>query len=244
MPSPRWNTRRWSDGSQLLQMLHWPNIVNDTETLVATKGYYVYDKDWGEVDKGVREMTIEEIKETMKRHQFERIIRPQVLDVCCGPKGMWFDKNDERAVFMDKRRETHVDVYPCGTKTNVIDPDILGDFTNIPFPDNSFSLVVFDPPHIEQDSVSQITKKYGSLSGDWREMLRAGFAECFRVLKPDGVLIFKWNDCRFPVKEILALTPEKPLFGHKSGKKMGTHWVAFMRSNTLLADAIRKSEIT
>ncbi len=169
----------------------------------------------------------------MKRHPLERIVRPQVLDVCCGPKGMWFDKNDARAVFMDKRRETHVDVYPCGTKTNVIDPDLLGDFTNIQFPDNSFSLVVFDPPHIEQDSTSQITKKYGSLSGDWREMLRAGFAECFRVLKPDGVLIFKWNDCRFPVKEILALTPEKPLFGHKSGKKMGTHWIAFMRSNAI-----------
>ena len=169
----------------------------------------------------------------MKRHPLERIVRPQamVLDVCCGPKGMWFDKSDQRAVFMDKRRETHVDVYPCGTKTNVIDPDLMGDFTNIQFPDNSFRLVVFDPPHIEQDSVSQITKKYGSLSGDWREMLRAGFAECFRVLEPGGVLIFKWNDCRFPVKDILALTPEKPLFGHKSGKKMGTHWITFMRSN-------------
>ena len=117
--------------------------------------------------------------ETMKRHPLERIVRPQVLDVCCGPKGMWFDKHDERAVFLDRRRETHVDVYPCGTKTNVIDPDMIGDFTNIKFPDESFSLVVFDPPHIEQASESQITKKYGALTGDWREMIRAGFKECF-----------------------------------------------------------------
>lgn len=169
--------------------------------------------------------------EIMKQHPLERIVRPQVLDVCCGPKGMWFDKHDERAVFLDRRRETHVDVYPCGTKTNVIDPDMIGDFTNIKFPDESFSLVVFDPPHIEQTSESQITKKYGALTGDWREMIRAGFKECFRVLKPNGTLIFKWNECHFPVKEILALTDEKPLFGHKSGKKMGTHWIAFMRSN-------------
>ena len=33
------------------------------------------------------------------------------------------------------------------------------------------------------------------------------------------------------VAEVLALTPEKPLFGHKSGKKMGTHWVAFLKPN-------------
>lgn len=152
-----------------------------------------------------------------------------VLDVCCGPKGMWFDKKDDRAVFIDKRRETHIDVYPCGTKTNIIDPDIIGDFTDIKFPDETFIHVVFDPPHIEQEGISQITKKYGALTGDWREMLRKGFAECFRVLKPGGTLIFKWNDCRFPVKEILDLTPEKPLYGHKSGKKMGTHWIAFLK---------------
>lgn len=159
---------------------------------------------------------------------------PPVLDACCGPKGMWFDKHDRRAVFMDCRRETHVDTYPCGTKTNVIDPCVVGDFAKMVFPDESFRMVVFDPPHIESVAgitEGQITKKYGSLKEGWREMLRAGFAECFRVLKPEGVLIFKWNDCRFPVRDILALTPEKPLFGHRSGKKMGTHWIAFLKPN-------------
>ena len=29
---------------------------------------------------------------------------------------MWFDKHDERALYLDKRRETHIDTYPCGTK--------------------------------------------------------------------------------------------------------------------------------
>ena len=153
----------------------------------------------------------------------------KIIDVCCGPKGMWFDKNDERAIFLDKRKETHVDDYPFGTKTNIINPDFLGDFTDIKYPNNSFWHVVFDPPHIEQKTESQITKKYGSLKGDWRLMIEKGFKECFRILKPNGTLIFKWSDVQFPVKEILKLTSYKPMYGHKSGKKMNTHWISFIK---------------
>lgn len=152
-----------------------------------------------------------------------------VLDVCCGPKGMWFDKNDQRALYLDNRRETHIDNYPCGTKTNIIDPDIIGDFTNINQPDNSFYHVVFDPPHIKRNKLGQITKKYGNLQDGWQDMIRQGFKECFRVLKPNGTLIFKWNEVQFPVKDVLKLTDKKPLYGHKSGKKMQTHWICFIK---------------
>ena len=55
--------------------------------------------------------------------------------------------------------------------------------------------------------------------------------ECFRVLKPHGTLIFKWCEAEIPLREVLALTPEKPLYGHRSGKKAQTHWVAFMKPN-------------
>ena len=153
----------------------------------------------------------------------------KVLDVCCSVKGMWFNKQDQRALFMDKRKETHIDTYPCGTKTNIIDPDVVGDFTDMPFEDESFYHIVFDPPHIVSNSESQITKKYGKLEGNWREMLRQGFKECFRVLKPNGTLIFKWSEVQFPVKEILELTDHKPLYGHRSGKKMNTHWICFIK---------------
>lgn len=64
---------------------------------------------------------------------------------------------------------------------------------------------------------------------NWREDLRAGFSECFRVLKPDGVLVFKWHEFNIPLKEILKLTPIQPLFGHKSGKAQLTHWLCFMK---------------
>lgn len=153
----------------------------------------------------------------------------KVLDVCCGPKGMWFDKHDERALYLDKRSEVHYMSHPSGNRTIEVSPDIIGDFTDIKLPDESFYMVVFDPPHIKRNKLGSITKRYGNLEGDWREMIRKGFDECFRVLKPNGTLIFKWSDTQFPIKEILQLTPHKPLFGHKSGKKMNTHWVCFIK---------------
>jgi len=160
---------------------------------------------------------------------------PFVLDMCCGPRMMWFDKQDPRAIYLDKRRERHEIARP---KRNTVEftetaPDVLGDFTNLPFPDESFFHVVFDPPHFERDNPgSFMAKKYGTLSAGWRDMLRDGFREGFRVLKPGGTLIFKWTATENPIREVLKLTPEKPLYGHKSGKQQKTHWVAFIKQNS------------
>jgi SAM-dependent methyltransferase len=158
---------------------------------------------------------------------------PPVLDACCGPKMFWFDKSDERVMFHDKRSESYEikpdRAYPKGT-TIEIAPDVQGDFTDMVFPDETFWLVVFDPPHIAaQQELGIFTKKYGCLSGDWREMLRLGFRECFRVLKPGGTLIFKWAESSHSVSEVLKLTPEKPLFGHRTRQHSKTHWIAFMK---------------
>lgn len=152
----------------------------------------------------------------------------EILDPCCGSRMFWFDKSDDRVIYGDKRNESHI---LCDGRTLTISPDKLMDFRNIPFADDSFSLVVFDPPHLKTAGVNGwIGKKYGILSADWKDDLTKGFAECFRVLKPNGVLIFKWNETQIKTREILALTPEKPLFGHISGKASGTHWVTFMKT--------------
>lgn len=160
---------------------------------------------------------------------------PPVLDACCGSRMFWFDRKDSRATFVDKRRERHTlpDVSSKGgSRELVIDPDHLADFTDLPFPDDTFALVVFDPPHFERNGATGwVGLKYGTLKGDWHTMLRDGFAECFRVLRPEGVLIFKWCEDEIPVSQILALTPERPLFGHRSGKQQKTHWIAFMKPN-------------
>ena len=157
----------------------------------------------------------------------------QVLDACCGSRMFWFDKENPDVVYMDKRAEKHLlkdKSVKGGLRTLIIDPDIVGDFTDIPFPDNRFSVVVFDPPHLVNagDNGWQ-AKKYGRLKGEWREELRKGFAECFRVLKPGGTLIFKWNELQIPVSEILALTDQRPLMGQRSGKAALTHWIVFMK---------------
>lgn len=148
---------------------------------------------------------------------------------------MWFDKQDPRAIFGDKRRETltvtdNSRSNKSGTRSIRIEPDTLLDFRALPFPDGTFKLVAFDPPHLVRAGPrSWLAAKYGKLGQDWREDLRAGFAECFRVLASDGVLVFKWNETQVKVGEVLALTTEKPLFGQVSGQSGLTHWLVFMK---------------
>ena len=157
----------------------------------------------------------------------------KVLDVCCGSRGMWFDKQDVRALYIDKRCKDYNlklnAAYPNGGIIK-IEPDIIGDFTNIKQPNNSFFHVVFDPPHITRKAIeSDLTKRYGVLQDGWQDMIRKGFEECFRVLKPNGILIFKWSEVQIPIRDVLKLTKQKPLYGHKSGKRMNTHWVCFIK---------------
>lgn len=155
-----------------------------------------------------------------------------VLDACCGSRMFWFDRDDDRAIFGDVRAERHILVDRSsagGARELIIAPDVLMDFRAMPFPDAHFYLVVFDPPHLVHNGKSGwLAKKYGKLGGDWRDDLRAGFAECFRVLRPNGTLIFKWNEEDVRVSEVLALTDQKPLFGNRFGKTAKSHWIVFM----------------
>lgn len=158
----------------------------------------------------------------------------RILDPCCGSRMMWFDRGRPGVVFGDIRNETLVvpdrsHGRPDGKRTIHIHPDVTMDFRALPFPDNSFRLVAFDPPHlVRAGAKSWMAAKYGKLS-DWRDDLRQGFAECFRVLEPEGVLVFKWSETQIKIHEILALTPVSPLFGNTAGKKAGTHWMVFMK---------------
>ena len=44
-----------------------------------------------------------------------------------------------------------------------------------------------------------------------------------------GVLVFKWSDTQVSTRDILNVIGQEPLFGHRSGKKMNTHWMCFMK---------------
>ena len=165
--------------------------------------------------------------------QYEKMAMTPVLDPCCGSRMMWFDKTDQRCLFGDIRAESHLIKDRQYLRHLEIHPDVRLDFTALPFPDEQFTLVVFDPPHlVRAGKKSWLAKKYGTLGADWHEEIRKGFAECFRVLKDSGVLIFKWNENQISVREILTLTDQKPLFGHTTMRhkrnQTQTHWFTFL----------------
>lgn len=148
----------------------------------------------------------------------------KILDVTCGSRTMWFNKNHPSVIYCDIRKENLTGIWSSGNgkseRSCVINPDIQCDFTKLPFNDGMFSLVVFDPPHLKDaGETGWLCKKYGVLDDNWPQMLHDGFTECMRVLKPNGVLIFKWSEIQIPADKVWRAIGQKPLFGHHSGKK-------------------------
>ena len=161
----------------------------------------------------------------------------RILDVTCGDRTIWFQKQEPHTIYCDIRSEEWEGDFgkvlnKQGKKKHrhlKIRPDVQCSFTDLPFEDASFDLVVFDPPHIENLSQQAwMRKAYGSLDGDWKPMIHKGFQECMRVLRVGGVLIFKWSDISISTREIIDVIGQEPLFGHRSGRKMNTHWMCFM----------------
>lgn len=157
-----------------------------------------------------------------------------ILDATCGSRTIWFDKDCPHALFMDCREEHDTAIWKStkndSVRTLSVEPDVIADFTDMPFEDNTFNLVVFDPPHLlHVGDNAWMKKKYGKLPADWKPVIHDGFWECMRVLKPEGTLIFKWSETDIATREVINAIGTEPLFGHRSGKKMGTHWLCFMK---------------
>ena len=164
-----------------------------------------------------------------------------VLDACCGSRMFWYDRQDSRAVFMDCRREL---ATLCDGRKLAVEPDIVGDFRDMPFPDERFRLVVFDPPHTFAGASSWLAHKYGRLDREtWRDDLRAGFLECFRVLEQRGVLVFKWSSVDIPLADVLTLAPCHPLMGSQGGRQGKTHFVVFVKDDSYNEQINRKEEL-
>jgi len=68
-----------------------------------------------------------------------------ILDACCGSKMFWFNKHNPSVTYMDKRNETVTAPDSNWGHDRVIEikPDIVADFRNMPFDDNSFYMVIF-----------------------------------------------------------------------------------------------------
>lgn len=116
----------------------------------------------------------------------------KILDACCGSRMFWFNKENADTIYIDNRAE---DTMLCDGRKLIVKPDIIADFRDLPFENESFYLVVFDPPHLIRAGDNSFLKlKYGRLDTRWKDDIKQGLSECWRVLKKNGTMVFKWNE--------------------------------------------------
>jgi hypothetical protein len=152
-----------------------------------------------------------------------------ILDICCGGRCFWFDKHNPAALYCDIRED--LAGFSPERPNFEVRPDRIMDFRKLELPDKSFKLIVFDPPHLLAKKCGNgiMKRKYGALGETWKEDLKQGWLECWRVLEDYGVLVFKWNEISVSIKEVLLLFPISPLFGHPTAKHGKTKWFVFMK---------------
>ena len=157
-----------------------------------------------------------------------------VLDATAGNRHMWGgDKNDPRVVFMDKEENLR------------IPPDIIATWDDIPYPDNHFRCVIFDPPHVfsltsmyNQDpkarpnGAKKIPGWYGAFKSKRDAVLQIYNAQVeFARVAP--ALLFKWNDASLSLDRILSVFTHWDIVriapGRSRGDKPSTWWVKMTR---------------
>lgn len=157
----------------------------------------------------------------------------EILDVCCGGKHFWFDKNDPDTLYLDRRTEPKGSIP--GQRNWTVSPDIIGDYRKLNdlFEEESFSLIIFDPPHKIKSDRGIITKKYGSLGSEWESDLKEAFNQIWKILKVNGTLIFKWCDLDISVRSVTDLFEIKPKMGTVTKKGVNnTYFLVYFKSNS------------
>jgi len=163
----------------------------------------------------------------------------KILDATCGAKNMWFNPNHPLVIYLDKRNGKYISWIKRTADRRIvkIKPNIVADWTKkLPFNNDYFDMILFDPPHIIRNKEYNIhsDNQYGILfKNSWKQDLKKGIKELFRVLKPKGIFIFKWGQHSKPINEIIKLFPYPPIFGNKTrGQSVGdkdTIWLVFLK---------------
>ena len=160
----------------------------------------------------------------------------KILDATCGFKGIWYQKNHPFVTFLDIRQGHTQNTKRMKFKNRrhfKLNPNVIADFKFLPFVDDCFDMVIFDPPHYivnTKKEKSILELRYGYFyESEYKSQLKHAFSELFRVLKYKGIFIFKWCEIHKKLDEILPLIPYTPLFGSRVGQKNNTHWIVFIK---------------
>ncbi len=166
---------------------------------------------------------------------------PTILDVTAGNRHIWSDKSPEGVIFLDIEPNLR------------IPPDVVGDFRKMSmFEDESFNLVVFDPPFARcGDMHNRPDEKYGSYWGSidstfhFLRLVNGGLKEIYRVLRPNGFLYLKFNDVHFSLEKLLLIlksnftelirTSRRSQSG--KGNKSATYWILFQKKSDIMTDS-------
>jgi len=146
----------------------------------------------------------------------------KILDATCGLRKMWYDEHSPGVVYVDLRPE--------------VNPDIICDSGQLPFRRRCFDLIVFDPPHCNIGASSKMSERYGHFTTvEIKWLVHRAFHDFARVLKKDGLVLFKWADRSIKLHTVLDLIVGEftPLFGQLVSTRVKhpsmTYWVTLVR---------------
>lgn len=146
----------------------------------------------------------------------------RILDLSAGNGAVWFGERPPGVVAVDRRHCTET---------------VRADSRFLPFRDDAFDLVVFDPPHTNFGANGKMTAAYGhSTMPEIRDLIAATAAEAARCTRAQGLMALKWSDRDTGLPAVLGLMPMwRPLFGHHvaqrarraSSDRVSTTWWLF-----------------
>jgi len=173
-----------------------------------------------------------------------------ILDATAGNRSIWKQKNSENIIYIDIEKELDVK------------PTLYADNTQTPFGDFTFDTIFYDPPHDYAKVTGQASFPNKNALNEYREahgwttrgMMYYGHEkyltksalikhlykaekEFSRILKSDGLLWVKWNECRLELGTLLIIFKENwvellRLYVNSPTQTLGIHqtyWVSFTR---------------
>ena len=148
-------------------------------------------------------------------------------DATAGARMMWPNKNPPYTVFLDRNTD------------GPVPPHIYGDYRRLPFRDDVFDCVIFDPPHAARNKqykkFNWTNREHPSYYG-WditKTELLSGIAKAQKeIARVSKRLCFKWGEVDWTLWQILPLFRPWKEINRKltNAGRVPTWWVTFVRS--------------